>query len=117
MTRKPKRLGILLLVAFIGLMAIPFFSAPAASLTAKQEQVHFENGDDHASHWLIRSVSESEELNGRSEVSNNNNLLLFDCCIHYHSNILRVSLTQANRWEDVRLPKERLYLINSVFTI
>ena len=116
MTRKPKKNGVLLLVAFIGLMAIPFFSAPAASLNARQEQVHFENGDDHASHWLIRSVSEGEEFNGRSEVSNHS-LLLFDSFNHYHSNILKVSLTQANRWNDIRLPKERLYLMNSVFTI
>jgi len=116
MIRKTKSLGILLLLAFIGFMVMPLLSPPAKPFEDNHELVYFENGDDHASHWLIRSISESEELNVRSEISNNV-FLFFDCWINYHSNILKVSISQTNRWNDKRLSKERLYLINSMFTI
>ncbi len=116
--RNSKNIGVLLLIVFMGISAIPLFSAPAAP-KAVDKQIHiahFENGDDHASQWLLRSISESEEFNVRT-TSVNNSVLFFACCVNYHTTIHKIQFAQTNERKDFKQPKERIYLSNSCFTI
>jgi len=117
--KKPKNIGIVLLFAFMGILAMPLLSAPAAPPLDhnKSNLIFFENGDEHTSQWLIRSVSESEEFNLRSEASNSNSVVLFNYCINFHSIVHTVRFAQTKEQMDIKVPKERLYLINSLFTI
>jgi hypothetical protein len=116
--RKSKNIGVLLLIVFMGISAIPLFSAPAAP-KAHDKQIHiahFENGDDHASQWLLRSISESEEFNVRTAPATNC-IVSFACCASHHSKIHHVQFAQTNERKDFKQPKERIYLRNSCFTI
>lgn len=116
--KKSKSIGVILLFAFIGILAIPLLAAPAAPHSKHHESnlVSFEIGDEHATPWLICSISESDEFNARAS-GNSNGILLFTDCINYHSNIHKVRFTQTKEQTDIKLPKERIYLSNSCFTI
>lgn len=116
--KKSSCIGIILLFAFMGIMAMPLLSAPALPHSEDRQInfAYFENGDNHTSHWLIRSISEIEEFNSRTAATNDC-ILLFIFCINYHSNIHNVRLNQINEQANVKVPKERIYLINSQFTI
>lgn len=116
---KPKKIGVILLIAFMGIMAMPLLSAPAAPPLdhAKSNAAFFENGDEHTSQWLIRSISESEEYNSTRTSATCNYFILFNNCINYHSNIHKVLFTQIKERKDIKLPKEHIYLSNSCFTI
>ena len=118
MTKKTKSLGVVLLLAFMGMLAMPLLSAPAVPLTDYQKHSHlyFENGDDYTSQWLIRSVSESEEQNVRSEAVDNS-FIFFSGNANHYSNILKARFIQTNKRNNVRLPKERIYLNNSILII
>jgi len=116
--KKSKNIGVLLLIVFMGISAIPLFSAPAVPNADDNQTylVYFENGDDHASQWLIRSISESEEFNVRTAAAANC-IVSFACYASHHSKIHGVQFAQTNEREDIRQPKERIYLSNSCFTI
>jgi hypothetical protein len=116
--KKPKNIGIILLIAFMGILAMPLLSAPAAPHSNDHESnlVFFENGDEHTSQWLIRSISESEEYNVRTAATNSS-VLVFTYCVNYHSNIHNVQFIQTKERKDIEVPKERIYLSNSCFTI
>ncbi|MEQ1584340.1 MAG: hypothetical protein ABL895_00560 [Cyclobacteriaceae bacterium] len=116
--KKSKNIGVLLLVVFMGISAIPLFSEPTAPKAVDKQiyTVYFENGDDHASQWLIRSISESEEFNVRTAPVSNC-VLLFACCVNYHSTIHKIQFAQTNERKNFKQPKERIYLSNSCFTI
>lgn len=116
--KKSKNIGVLLLIVFMGISAIPLFSAPAAPNSDDKQPfiVFFENGDDHTNQWLIRTISESEEFNVRSATANNC-IELFAGCANYHSCIHKVWFAQTIEQKDIKQPKERIYLSNSCFTI
>ena len=117
--KKPKNSGIILLIAFMGILSMPLLSAPAAPPLHhdKFNLAFFENGDEHSSQWLIRSISESEEYNNARTSAVCNYLILFNNCINYHSNIHKVLFAQIKERKDIKLPKEHIYLSNSCFTI
>lgn len=117
--KKPKKVGITLLFAFMGILAMPLLSAPAAPPLDhnKSNVAFFENGDEHSSQWLIRSVSESEEVNIRPASANNNCIILFNRCLYYHSNVHKIWFEQTIDQKDLKVPKEHIYLSNSCFTI
>ena len=115
---KSKKYGIVMLVAFLGILALPCFSAPAKPHEDKDKAhfTYFENADEHANHWVLRSVAEGEEFSNRGENSHEE-ILFFDCCINHHSNIYKVRLEQIEDSSQSKLPKDRLYLLNSTLTI
>jgi hypothetical protein len=115
--KKSKSIGVVLLFAFMGILAMPLLSAPAAPCDDHDSNlIFFENGDDHTSQWLIRSISDSEEFNNRTAATNSL-IVLYGSFISYHSNIQKVRFTQTKERKDIQLPKERIYLSNSCFTI
>lgn len=117
--KKSKSIGVVLLFAFMGILAMPLLSAPTAPHSKDHESnlVFFENGDEHTSQWLIRSISESEEFNNTRTAAAGNCVILFNYCINYHSNIHKILFTQIKERKDIKLPKEHIYLSNSCFTI
>jgi hypothetical protein len=117
--KRLNKIGIILLVAFMGMLAMPLISAPEAIPYDhhKYDLAFFENGDEHTSQWLIRSVSESEEFNVRTTTVDSNHIFFFNCCIRHHSNVHKVRFIQFNRQKDIKVPKEHIYLSNSCFTI
>ena len=117
--KKPKNSGIILLIAFMGILAMPLLSAPAAPPLDhhKSNLAFFENGDEHTCQWLIRSISESEEFNNTRNEATGNCVILFNYCINYHSHIHKILFTQTKERKDIKLPKEHIYLSNSCFTI
>lgn len=117
--KKSKGIGIALLFAFIGILAMPLLSAPAApnQIDHQSDLVYFEDGDDHTSQWLIRSISDSEEFNNSRSDNAGNPVVLFNHCINHHDNIHHVLFSQTKEKKDIKLPKEYIYLINSCFTI
>lgn len=116
--RKPKNIAGFFLFAFIGILAMPLLSTPTAPPLDhhKSNMAFFENGDEHASQWLIRSISESEEFNTRAD-NTNTFVLLFIGSRNYHSTIHKVWFAQTNERKGIEFPKERIYLSNSCFTI
>ena len=116
--KKSTCLGVILLVAFMGILAMPLLSAPAAPHFKDHESnlVFFENGDEHTSQWLIRSISESEEYNVRTAATNSS-VIVFTHCVNYHSDIHKVRFVQIKERKDIEVPKEHIYLSNSCFTI
>ncbi len=116
--KNSKNIGIILLIVFLGISSIPLFSAPAAPLASDSKTyiVFFENGDDHASQWLIRSISESEEFNVRTTPATNC-FISFARGVNYHTTLHRVQFIQTSERSNIKQPKERLYLSNSCFTI
>jgi len=116
--KKSNGIGFILLVAFMGMLAIPLLSAPVAPQSDNRQSniVFFENGDDHTSQWLIRSVSDSEESNVRSAATWDS-ILLFAHCVNVHSTIHQVRFSQINEQRDTQVLKERIHLINSHLTI
>lgn len=116
---KPKNIAVVMLFAFMGILAMPLLSAPAAPPLDhhKSNLSFFENGDEHTSQWLIRSISEIEEYNNSNTAPASNSLILFSNCISYHSTIHRVLFAQAKEQKDIKVPKEHIYLNNSCLTI
>ncbi len=117
--KKPKNIGIILLIAFMGTLSIPLLSAPAAPPSDHQisNATFFENGDEHTSQWLIRSISENEEYSNDRISTLGNCVIPYTNCINYHSNIYKVLFTQIKEKKDIKIPKEHIYLSNSCFTI
>jgi hypothetical protein len=117
--KKPKNIGIVLLIAFMGMLAMPLLSAPAApTLDHNKSNVSFfQNGDEHTSQWIIRSISETEEYNNGTTAAASNSLVLFNNCTNYHSAIYKVLFAQIKERKDIKVPKEHIYLSNSCLTI
>lgn len=115
---KTRRYGLSMLIAFFGILALPLFSAPAEPLADKDKanMLFFEDADEHTNQWLIRSVSEGEEFSSRSETSQEQ-IVLFDCFESYHTSINKIKFQQTIDRSNIRLPKDRLYIFNSVLTI
>jgi len=116
---KPKNIAVVMLFAFMGILAMPLLSAPAAPPLDhhKSNLAFFENGDEHTSQWLIRSISEIEEYsNGNTEAAGNSPIH-FNNCISYHSTIHKILFAQAKGRKDIKVPKEHIYLSNSCLTI
>lgn len=107
-----------MLITFLGILALPSFSAPAEPLEDKDKAhfTYFENADEHVAQWVLRSVAEGEEFGNRGE-NPHENIVLFECCINQHSNLHRVRFIQITTTNNSKLPKERLYLLNCLFTI
>jgi hypothetical protein len=116
--KKSKNYGIIMLIAFIGILALPSFSAPAEPLEhdINPHLTFFENGDEHTSQWLLRSVTEGEEFSNRGE-NPHEEVLLFDCCVNHHSNISKVRFEQIRENSFHKLSKEQLYLLINRLTI
>ncbi len=116
--KRSNGIGFILLVAFMGMLVMPLLSAPVAPQSEDHQSniVFFENGDDHTSHWLIRSVSDSEEFNARTAATWDS-ILLLAYGVNVHSAIHQVRFSQINEQRDTKVPKQRIYLINSQLTI
>ncbi len=113
---KPKKYCILMLITFLGILVLPLLSAPAEPLTGgeKANKLYFEAAVEHSSQWLIRSVAEGEEFSSGHETFKQ--LVLFDCGAN-HFIVQKVKFLHVLERNHFRLPKERLYLLNSVLTI
>jgi hypothetical protein len=116
---KPKNIAVVMLFAFMGILAMPLLSAPAApSLDHSKSNVSFfENGDEHTNQWLIRSISETEEHQNTSTSTTCKALVLHNNCINHHSTISKVLFAQAKERKDIKVPKAHIYLSNSCLTI
>jgi hypothetical protein len=114
---KSNGIGLVLLVAFMGILAMPLLSAPMASQSEDHQSniVFFESGDDHTSQWLIHCMPDSEEFN--AHITTRDSFLLFTNSINVQSTINRVRFSQISKQKDTNVPKERIYLINSCLTI
>jgi hypothetical protein len=110
-------IAISLLIAFLGISSIPLLVAPAPPVEQEATRfLVFENGEEHSSHWLLRSISESEELNTRNTVEQNRDVTKPDG-VAYLSVVSKVRLIQNVKFIEAKYPKERLYLVHSLFLI
>jgi hypothetical protein len=114
---KPKKYCVLMLITFLGILAMPLLSAPAEPLTGKgrANMLCFEAAVEHSSQWLIRSVVEGEEFSSGHVPFKQ--LVLFDGGANLHSIVQKVRFFHVLERNHFRLPKERLHLLHSVLTI
>lgn len=116
MNKDKRHAGILMLGIFLALSAFPFFSSQAKAAAADEpvKITCFENGEDNAGQWLIRQWSENEEITVRPAT---NPISFLPFLKEFHSVKNTVRFIQIIETENIRQPKEHLYLLNSCFTI
>ncbi len=115
--KKSRVIASLLLGAFICISALPLVAAPTAPVEeSKKSRFHIiENGEEHCSQWLIRAISDSEEINSRHAIDEWR-LVDFNASVVV-STLIQVRYSQVREQHLLKIPKRRIYLANSVFLI
>ncbi|MBL7861091.1 MAG: hypothetical protein JNJ65_08005 [Cyclobacteriaceae bacterium] len=115
--KKSKIIAFSLLIAFLGISSMPLWVAPASPIEQEATRfLVFENGEEHSSHWLLRSISENEELNTRNTAEHHRHFVN-PHGVAYTSEVSKVRLIQNVQFSEAKRPKQRLYLVHSLFLI
>lgn len=115
--KKSRAIAAFLLGAFVCISALPLVAAPVAELEHDQQtRFHIiENGEEHCSQWLIRSLSDSEEVSNR-QAAEDSRLIDFTSSTAV-STLSMVRYCQVRDHHSLKLPRKRIYLANSVLQI
>lgn len=103
----------IMLVVFLGTSVLPFclkIAQDSKKITYESPVIHSHDFDD--THWLLRSVAESEETTVRIQLIPDTTPI-----VEFHSTEQMVKIAQIVLYEQAHLPRQFIYLLISVLLL